>query len=47
VDQAFRASLPRVLLDHFAEAPDSRALEKVRYPLDEVLFLMVAAHRRV
>lgn len=43
MDQAFRPSRLRVLLDHFAEVRDPRAPEKVRYPLDEVLFLVVAA----
>ena len=33
----------RSLLDHFAEARDLREPAKVRYPLPEVLLLVVAA----
>lgn len=33
----------RSLLDHFAEVRDPRELAKVRYPLSEVLLLVVAA----
>jgi hypothetical protein len=38
----FRPSQLRALMEHFATIEDTRELEKVRYPLDEVLFLVVA-----
>jgi predicted transposase YbfD/YdcC len=43
VDAAFRPSRLRALLDHFGAIEDPRVPEKVRYPLDEVLFMVVAA----
>lgn len=43
MDQSFPRPRLRTLLEHFAEVHDPRAPEKVRYPLNEVLFLVVAA----
>ena len=43
IDEAFRPSRLRSLLDHFAVIEDPRETPKVRYPLREVLFLVVAA----
>ena len=42
LDAAFRPSRLRALMEHFATIEDPREPEKVRYPLDEVLFLVVA-----
>lgn len=42
-DDAFRPSRLRALLEHFARIEDPREPPKVRYPLREVLFLVVAA----
>lgn len=42
-DDAFRPSRLRGLLDHFSSIDDPREAPKVRYPLREVLFLVVAA----
>lgn len=43
IGAAFRPSRLRTLLDHFAAIDDPREPPKVRYPLREVLFLVVAA----
>lgn len=43
IDEAFRPSRLRSLLDHFAVISDPRDPPKVRYPLREVLFLVVSA----
>ena len=43
IDEAFRPSRLRSLLDHFSVIEDPREPPKVRYPLREVLFLVVAA----
>ena len=43
IEEAFRPSRLRSLLDHFAAIEDPREPPKVRYPLREVLFLVVAA----
>jgi predicted transposase YbfD/YdcC len=43
LEEAIPRARLRTLLDHFAEVRDPRAPEKVRYPLNEVLFLVVAA----
>ncbi|PSJ49840.1 transposase family protein, partial [Kumtagia ephedrae] len=39
----YRPSRLRTLLEHFAAIDDPREPPKVRYPLREVLFLVVAA----
>ena len=43
LEDAFRPSRLRALLDHFARIEDPREAPKVRYPLREVLFVVVAA----
>jgi hypothetical protein len=43
LEDAFRPSRLRALLDHFAVIEDPREAPKVRYPLCEVLFVVVAA----
>ena len=43
LEDAFRPSRLRALLDHFAAIEDPREAPKVRYPLREVLFVVVAA----
>lgn len=43
IENAFRPSRLRGLLDHFGAIGDPREPPKVRYPLREVLFLVVAA----
>lgn len=43
IDEAFRPSRLRSLLDHFAMIEDPREPTKVRYPLRKVLFLVVAS----
>ncbi len=42
-EAAFGKARLRSLLDHFAEVGDPREPAKVRYPLPEVLLLVVAA----
>lgn len=42
-DEAFRPSRLRGLLEHFSAIEDPREAPKVRYPLREVLFLVVSA----
>jgi hypothetical protein len=42
-DDVFRPSKLRALLEHFGTIDDPREPPKVRYPLREVLFLVVAA----
>ena len=43
IEEAFRPSRLRGLLDHFGRVQDPRQPAKVMYPLREVLFLVVAA----
>lgn len=43
IDEVFRPSRLRALLEHFSRIEDPRDPPKVRYPLREVLFLVVAA----
>lgn len=43
IEDTFRPSRLRGLLDHFARIDDPREAPKVRYPLREVLFLVVSA----
>lgn len=43
IDTVFQGSRLRSLLDHFSIVKDPREAPKVRYPLREVLFLVVAA----
>jgi len=43
LEDVFRPSRLRALLDHFAIIKDPREAPRVRYPLREVLFLVVAA----
>jgi len=43
IEEAFRPSRLRSLLDHFGRIEDPREPAKVMYPLREVLFLVVAA----
>lgn len=43
IERAFRPSRLRAFLDHFAAVGDPREPPKVRYPLRELLFLVVAA----
>jgi len=43
IEDAFQPSRLRSLLDHFAVIKDPREAPKVRYPLPEVLFLVVSA----
>ena len=43
IEDAFQPSRLRSLLDHFAVIKDPREAPKVRYPLREVLFLVVSA----
>lgn len=43
IENAFQPSRLRSLLDHFAVIEDPREAPKVRYPLREVLFLVVSA----
>jgi predicted transposase YbfD/YdcC len=43
IEDAFRPSRLAALLDHFSAIEDPREPPKVRYPLREVLFLVVAA----
>lgn len=43
IDDAFQPSRLRSLLEHFAAIEDPREPPKVRYPLREVLFLVVSA----
>ena len=43
IDEAFRPSRLRSLLDHFAVIEDPREPPKVRYPLREVLFLVAVS----
>lgn len=43
IEEAFQPSRLRSLLDHFAVIEDPREAPKVRYPLREVLFLVVSA----
>lgn len=43
IEEAFRPSRLRGLLDHFARIEDPREPARVRYPLHEVLFLVVSA----
>ncbi len=45
IDEAFRPSRLRSLLDHFAVIEDPREPPKVRYPLREVLFLVALVHK--
>jgi hypothetical protein len=43
IEEVFRPSRLRGLLDHFARIEDPREPARVRYPLREVLFLVVSA----